>query len=413
MSQLKCEWLTSVPKLDEDKLIVAGFFGSLRIVKHKSGLSFQVHKSLNDPHSEFVRNIVKHRDLIVTCSDDYTAKLWDAPSFCPLATLRQSNRVNSAAVNDVNIVTACEDGNVYVYKNTTPCFLDGVFCLNGSSNSRQFATVFLNDGIVVVGGYDAFIFFISLSTKSILSKMRMRHGFVISFARLSDGRIAVGGPDGYCAIISPPESVRKAFEDYLASSYPQSAIAMKHNTPLRAAWMAVQDNRLALREACTNVLTPGNCAASFNEWCHAHCMLMTAVKRGDIPRSRDYNGNIAYWHSVLYMHCAKHAMGRRSIEFIKKTFNRPWMLTSLEKAESIFSSTISICVVIWTRTTVSGSRNLSIVPEAGRNIHAATKSIPLSGGAENDSIGECHRWIMHPGKRIRVDERNQCWRSDS
>lgn len=120
----------------------------------------------------------------------------------------------------------------------------------------------------------------------------------------------------------PPKSVKEAVEVFVASLYPHSKVAIARRTSLQAAWMAVQDNQLTLAEACATVITSENCTSSFNEWCAAHDLLMRAIEYGSIPRSLDYNGNIAHWHSVIYRFCAKHSFGRQSIEFVKQIFKQ-------------------------------------------------------------------------------------------
>lgn len=90
--------------------------------------------------------------------------------------------------------------------------------------------------------------------------------------------------------------------------------------PLRSTWLAVQNGQLALAEACRTITTSNNCAASLEEWSVAHHLLIEAVRCKEVPASRKFDDLNAYWHRVLYQHCAKLAMGRKCIDFVTARF---------------------------------------------------------------------------------------------
>lgn len=212
-----------------------------------------------------------------------------------------------------------------MYLNTEGYPLDLVLCTGRALS----AVAFVSEDIIAVG--DEFcVSFISLTKKSFLSRTRVEEG-VTSLAVYSDGRIAISGRHGLCGIISPPESVR---EECIANLYSPFSIIAQNTTPLRAAWVAIQDNQITFADGCKNFITSKNCTASLEEWCVAHDMLMEAVKRGDISGSRHYDGAIAHWHSELYQHCATLAVGKKSIGFMKSVFKQAETRVSLRKAKS-------------------------------------------------------------------------------
>lgn len=144
---------------------------------------------------------------------------------------------------------------------------------------------------------------------------------VTSLVVLSDGRIAVGA--GFNSpIISPLKSVREAVFECAAKLYSPLAIIATDSLTLGTTRVAVQNKQLILTDACENFIIPKNCAASLDEWCVAHDMLMEAVKCGDTSDSRHYRGTIAYWHSELYQYCASLAVGERCLEFVKLMFKK-------------------------------------------------------------------------------------------
>lgn len=139
---------------------------------------------------------------------------------------------------------------------------------------------------------------------------------------LGDGRIACGGENGSCAIISAPKKVKAAIQNYVTYTYASTAITLTRVPPLRAAWMSVQNRELSLLDACTSVITAENCSRSLDEWCIAHNLLMEAVKRHAVPASRDYDGINSHWYLELYQHCDKLAIGEKVIQFLVSLFKQ-------------------------------------------------------------------------------------------
>ena len=255
--------------------------------------------------------------MIVTCSDDKTVKVWQRKSLDLLATLRHNKPVFSAAVSEKHIVTLCRNDYVYIYQSCSEYSLAYSFRIGTSGWNR---ISFINDDIIMVPDTDNNLSFVSLSTRSFVSRVRLDYNGT-SVVVLSDAKIAVGCDQRNCWIIDPPESVRSAVRECAIARY-GLPIVSAHDPlpPLRKAWIDVRNEKRSLRDVCETMITTENCCTSLDEWCIAHELLMEAVKRRELPATRNYNGNIVHWYEVLYPHCAKLAMGEKNLVYVKSMF---------------------------------------------------------------------------------------------
>lgn len=175
---------------------------------HKLASSFEIHRRLDDSHTDRVNDIAVQGDFFVTCSDDQRVKIWDSCSLTLRRTLKCFNKVPYVDVCDKNIVTASLGGEIRFTQIDEKMSIPSPYSLGKTDISD---VSFLNDDVVALS-VGSHLYFISLSSKSVLSQVRTEKK-LSSFTVLRDGRIAVGGVDGYCAIISLPSSVQGAVND--------------------------------------------------------------------------------------------------------------------------------------------------------------------------------------------------------
>lgn len=332
--------LCSIAKLDYSKILVGDIVGTISVLRHVTGTEFNEQYRLSRTHADLIWHISVHRNIFVSCSQDRTAIIWDTETFDVLDTQRYAKPLNCAAINDSCIVTACNDGYVYVYRNENDFPL--IFKVRVDFGKVKYVTI-INDNLVAAAGYFGNITFISLSSQGVLLRYSMER-WVNAFVLLSEGCIAVGGgyvldDDEYCAIVSLPnsQSVRRPIEEHAAALHKSST------PPLRTAWVAVQDCQITLADACKKVITSENCAASVDEWCVAHDLLMAAVRHGQVPRRPDFDGNIAHWHSELYQYCGKFVLNQDCHNLVKSMFKQAEDAGVIEKGGiNLFISTNAI-----------------------------------------------------------------------
>lgn len=87
-----------------------------------------------DPISKKALGLVVHNDLIATCLNNKTVKIWSTVSFDLLCTLHQEEVINSVAESAKNVGTVCDDGNLHVYRNINGCTFDFAFALHVSDD---------------------------------------------------------------------------------------------------------------------------------------------------------------------------------------------------------------------------------------------------------------------------------------
>lgn len=184
---------TSFAKLGAFRILLGDCDGDFIILKHYRGTAFLAEKSITDAHSDWIYNIAIGQNIFVK-----TAIVWDTNSLQPLATLKNSHCVSSAAINDRFIVTASRDGCLHIFENT-PKY---------SATEIQL----IDNDVVALACFDGFFDFITLSQNSFISRSKISDDHLNSFAVLPDAQIAVVGDNGFACIFSPPSQVQDAVQ---------------------------------------------------------------------------------------------------------------------------------------------------------------------------------------------------------
>lgn len=153
----------------------------------------------------------------------------------------------------------------------------------------------IDDDTALVLGKNGFFGFIPLQSKAFLSNCTLTSRDLVTFALLRFSHVVVVYP---------------AVSDEISIAQ------------LQEARNAFHTGELQLKTICDTIITAENCKLSLSEWCIAHSLLIEAVRRGIVPKSRNYNGKYIHWHLVLYQHCGKLAMGRNDIAFILLSFQQ-------------------------------------------------------------------------------------------
>lgn len=112
--------------------------------------------------------------------------------------------------------------------------------------------------------------FVSISSKSFLARVQVQEDKLNHAIVLSDGRIAVAGDYGFCAVILPPVEIHEAIDEYTKRVYPSFNTPLRRFYPLQSAWEDVLSKTISIDYVCHNVITKENCSASLEEWYFAH-----------------------------------------------------------------------------------------------------------------------------------------------
>jgi len=185
-------------------------------------------------HSDWVRDIFTMEDsFFISAAFDKTAIIWDTAKFDKLGTLIHDTPVTCVAATSKLIVTGCRDGKLYIYKNTTgedverPYLHVSTVDVRGlsfaeSSPGWLVSLTFINLDVVMVTTLTGGIYFVSLSKRSSIAHMKPTAKYIWCTTVLPDGKICIGGNDGYCAVISVPSKVHHAVTSFAKRLHPQA-----------------------------------------------------------------------------------------------------------------------------------------------------------------------------------------------
>lgn len=128
--------------------------------------------------------------------------------------------------------------------------------------------------------------------------------------------ICVGGHAGYCVILKIPPEGSELLESY---------IDKKFDGPVKEAFVEVREGALTIAQVCSCALNRTACFRSIQEWFFAHCILMEAVPKGDVPGKVSHvhhlcehslNGIELYWWKTIYSQASLFEMGDRDLDII-------------------------------------------------------------------------------------------------
>lgn len=208
--------LTSVAKIDANRLIVGTSIGTLVIVSHENGTKLKVVRRIEEKHSKQIHDITEDSIWVISCSGDRNAIVWDAQTLNLVTTLRHDAPVRAAAISNRRIITACSDGKVYVYKNTSGFPLSKIF-ITGASTLHSISIV--NDDVLTLMGTHGLVSFVSISKKIYFAHSQLPCEMLYTHVVLGDGRIAAGGTEQFCGIFKPPNQVQETIEKCASTMY--------------------------------------------------------------------------------------------------------------------------------------------------------------------------------------------------
>jgi hypothetical protein len=255
-------------------------------------------------HNGWVIDFAVCGGRLATTSDGKTAAVWGVDSRERVATLRgHSDCVRSVDMTDKLVATASDDKTVRVYNAKRRYSCVGVLDWLHTSPVNSVAIVG-DDHILSAGDHTVCV--TQLSSKAVVARTELSY-FVYSAATLPDGRLAVCGYPGTASIIDAPAvaaDIRKAQD---AAAFPEpaataSTLAVAEPLPpLQNGIVRVAAGQMTAAAACRELISADSCSVSLAEWTAGHLLLMQAVRDGDIPGDRRYDGIDFYWVKSLYL----------------------------------------------------------------------------------------------------------------
>lgn len=137
---------------------------------------------------------------------------------------------------------------------------------------------FLDAEIVMVTTKGCGIFFVSVESGQCISHFHLENSNELESAAavMTDGRICVGGDNGYCALFQLPTEVDQVIGQYVERFLP----------PLGDIYHATHEKYISIPVAVDSVLRRISYQTSIQQSASAHLIVMAAVKSKQVPRSR-------------------------------------------------------------------------------------------------------------------------------
>lgn len=198
--------------------LVAGLrFGSLVFVQHTRGRHLAEVARDEGAHLSWIQDIARHKDMMVTASDDMTARVWNLKTRKPLAVLRgHQYPVQCAAVNSRYIATGSGDKTLRLYANRVDFPL--IFVLEGLHTDWIETVRFIGSDLILSGSQEGTMCFTSVSQDPRPIARLDNTRSVRDTAITADGQIACVGYPGVASVFEPP-LVRPHIRQLLSALY--------------------------------------------------------------------------------------------------------------------------------------------------------------------------------------------------
>lgn len=211
--------LTAICKISDTEFVVGSTEGHMLFFNHNRGYDLHETKRVRKAHYDKIMSMAVHKDVIVSTSADWSARVWDVATKERFAIFKSCDNVVGVALSDEYIVTCSysesDTGELRIYRNEggyellkilhlrtwvrKPKILSGGFIL-----CRLFPS--FHDG-TVPGNH---LCVVDFHGERVLAKLKFGCRKVNDYEVLPDGRIIAVGLDGWFAVIATlPYRLRK------------------------------------------------------------------------------------------------------------------------------------------------------------------------------------------------------------
>jgi len=318
----------SIAKASATEILVGTKKGEVIIFAHTDGKNLTVKERCKCDDDEWIWDISAYNDVFAAVTDR-NVEIWNYNTGKRLNSIQQKGlNFCKCAVSDKLIVIGSAGCRIYIHELLDEYNLLRTIDLRNFYHFRNDNTwirdiTFLNADIVMVKTDDEGIFFVSVESGQCIFRSKLENSNELYRGTvLSDGRVCVGGDGGCCSIFTPPREMDLFISDFMERMYshPIFSLIPFFSEPLQATLEAVQSNAFSITLAVDLVVNTKYHYESIEKWAHAHLIVMNAVKSGDVPRSREFNGDVIFWWNHLYKKASLIEMGKqdrqRVLQFI-------------------------------------------------------------------------------------------------
>lgn len=214
-------------KLSPSKVAIGSDKAGIQIVKHKSGRNLvNSSRGLSQRDYGSCNDIDAYGHVLVSVNSKHSANVWKTSTGAREAvfTFKHDSLATSVSVTDKYIVTACEDGKVYVRRKNGDFSHVSTFDIANFRGDAKCAfeiyLSFIGSGVMMVATRKKGIFFIALTSAECIAHFKPEFSTVGNLGAnevrcamfLSGARLGIGG-HGYCAIVHAPQEVKEYMQN--------------------------------------------------------------------------------------------------------------------------------------------------------------------------------------------------------
>jgi hypothetical protein len=297
--------VVALAALDGGRFVAGTKGGDVVLYKHHGGRGVEEAARIAGAHSHCVRDFAVCGGRLATASDDETAAVWSVDSHERLARLRgHTDCVRSVDMNDKFVATASDDKTVLVYSAEGDYSCTAV--LDWLHTWRANSVTIVGADHILSASDDHTVCVTQLSSSTVVARTELSYFFYHATV-LPDGRLAVYGDYGYAALFDAPAPAADILKAHGAAAFPEAAAdasmlaVTEPLPPLQDAVVRVAVGQMTAAGACRELISAEACSVSLPEWSAGHFLLMQAIRDGDIPADRRYDGIDFYWVKSLYL----------------------------------------------------------------------------------------------------------------
>ncbi len=250
-----------------------------------------------------VRDVSAHNDRFATAGPGKTVQVWewDTDKFRCVKVLRMGRKIDSVSLSEKYVLcTDSSENEIQMFDSRTmkiartikipfaisrslPTNNDRHLIMFSSSYSRTVAVFDIDDEKAIWSAeFQGGIKQLDISYANGAQLIVATHKYGVWQCSL---------PADVVSKIGPLEAGLLDISDSTIASLP----------PLQAALSSCLAGLSSPFGYCNSLITYTACSVSFAEWCSAHHILMLTVQNGDVARSTEHEGNVAYWFKNLYL----------------------------------------------------------------------------------------------------------------
>ncbi len=214
----------NICKINDNEFAIGSGEGHVSIYRHEAGGNLEETGRIWKAHIHKIASLSCHDDIIVTTSDDWSARVWNPRNRKRLAVLNHDGMVFHTAISHQYIVTCAqpgrpteESGELRIYRNG-----DGYPLLKIMQAHRQIARpAFLDDNRIVFLRRDGVdenyrphtrnsIQVFDIESDCALAELKVGCRYILAYTVLTDGRIVAIGLGSCRGVIATfPRHIRK------------------------------------------------------------------------------------------------------------------------------------------------------------------------------------------------------------